>query len=154
MPRLRWSSCRLLLRVLCASCLMDSVSGSICLAMSRETRLRHARLTKSQRNSNYMALPQFSSRPASARNAQTEAVTAESLADGWQSRTLQEALDEVARELGVRERVYARWVMENKHSQSDAADRLQRMIMAAALLQAMVDDPEIAKLVSCQLAQK
>lgn len=99
-----------------------------------------------------MALPQFSSRPAEQRKATQPEITAESLADGWQSRTIQEALDEVARELGVRERVYARWVMENKHSQSDACDRLQRMIMAAALIQAMVDNPEIAKQVSCHLA--
>lgn len=99
-----------------------------------------------------MALPKFSSNPADRQASKTGPVTLDSLADGWQSRTIQEALDEVARELGVRERMYVRWVTEQKHSISDATDRLQRMIFAAAMLQAMVDNSEIAKQVSCHLA--
>ena len=99
-----------------------------------------------------MPLPKFSSNAQNRQPSKPGQVTPDSLADGWQSRTIQEALDEVARELGVRERLYARWVEEGKHSLSDAADRMQRMIMAAALLQACCDNAEIAKQISCHLA--
>jgi hypothetical protein len=100
-----------------------------------------------------MSLPQFNSSQAS-QTKQTGPVTIEALAAGWESRTIQEALDELARELGVRERVFVKWLNEQKHTRSDACDRLQRMIMAASLVQALVDDPEIAKQVSCHLAMK
>jgi len=84
--------------------------------------------------------------------SQTGRVTTETLSAGWQSRTVQEALDEVARELGVRERLYAKWVFDGKHTETDAADRMQRMIMAAALLDQIVKNAELAKQISCQLA--
>lgn len=93
-------------------------------------------------------MPRFGSK----QSAPTAPVTADSLSAGWQSRTLQEALDEVARELGVRERIYAKWVMENKHTVSDAADRMQRMILAAAVLDAIIKDDELCKQVSCRIA--
>lgn len=98
-----------------------------------------------------MALPKFSSNAQNRTASKPGQVTPDSLAAGWHTRTIQEALDEVARELGVRERLYARWVEEGKHSLSDAQDRMQRIIMAAALLQVLCDNAECAKQVSCHL---
>ena len=100
-----------------------------------------------------MALPKFNSNAQERQAVQTGAVTIDSLAAGWDSRTYQEALDEVARELGVRERMYVRWVTEGKHSVSDATDRLQRMICAASIIQAIVDSPELAKQFTCHMEQ-
>lgn len=100
-----------------------------------------------------MALPKFNSNAEERTAVQTGAVTIDSLAVGWQNRTYREALDEIARELGVRERMYVRWVTEGKHSVSDATDRLQRMICAASVIQLIVDNPEIAKQISCLLAE-
>lgn len=68
-------------------------------------------------------------------NGQT---TAASLAEGWQHRSIEEALDEVAREIAVRERCFPRWITEGRISKSDAKDRLQRMLKAAFLLDAQV----------------
>lgn len=95
----------------------------------------------------------YSSRFAQGKsNASTE-LTNESLARGWESRTIQEALDELARELGVRERIYCKWVIENKHTLSDAQDRYQRMILAASVLDTIVKDAELCKQVSCRIAE-
>lgn len=98
-----------------------------------------------------MALPKFNSNAQARQAVAAGAVTIDSLAAGWEGRTYQEALDEVGRELGVRERMYVRWVNEGKHSVSDAQDRLQRMICAASIIQAIVDNPELAKQFSCHM---
>lgn len=98
-----------------------------------------------------MPLPKFNSNAESRKAVETGAVTIDSLAAGWEQRTYQEALDEIGRELGVRERMYVRWVNEGKHSVSDATDRLQRMICAASIIQAMVDNPDLAKQFSCHM---
>lgn len=45
-------------------------------------------------------------------------------------RTIQEACDEVRRELDVRRKIFDRWVMEGKLSRTDAHDRLERMLSA------------------------
>lgn len=79
-------------------------------------------------------------------------VTNESLARGWEKRTVQEALDELARELGVRERIYCKWVLDGKHTLSDAQDRYQRMILAATLLDAICKNEDLCKQVSCLIA--
>lgn len=79
--------------------------------------------------------------PSFGQKRQTEKVTIDSLSDGWEKRTLQEALDEIGRELGVRERLYVGWIEQGKHSDSDARDRLQRLIKAASVLQCICDDP-------------
>ena len=51
----------------------------------------------------------------------------------------QEALDEVVRELGVRERCFPKWVAEGRISNSDAKDRLRRQILAQKILLALLD---------------
>lgn len=68
-----------------------------------------------------------------------KAETAETLADGWDRRTSREALDEVAREIQVRERCFPRWITEGRVSNSDAKDRLQRLIKAANILASAID---------------
>ena len=50
------------------------------------------------------------------------------------AKPLQAALDEVERELSVRERCYDRWVQERKLSKTDADDRGTRMTWAAGFL--------------------
>lgn len=65
--------------------------------------------------------------------------TADSLGAGWAKRTVQEALDEVAREIGVRERCFPKWIADGKVSSSDAKDRLERLIKAAQILQSALD---------------
>lgn len=65
--------------------------------------------------------------------------TADSLAAGWEKRSVQEALDEIAREIGVRERCFPKWIQDTKVSSSDAKDRLQRLIKAAQLIQVLLD---------------
>jgi hypothetical protein len=54
---------------------------------------------------------------------------------GWDKRTVEEALDEVARECQVRGRCFPRWVGEGRMSRSDAKDRLQRLCKAKELLE-------------------
>lgn len=79
--------------------------------------------------------------------------TADGLASGWETRSIQEALDEVSRELGVRERVYPKWVVESKHTVSDAMDRFQRLIKAASVLSAIVNDPGLLGVIEQHLCQ-
>jgi hypothetical protein len=57
------------------------------------------------------------------------------LAKGFEKRTSEEAMDEVDRELGVRIRVFERWIGEGRVSKTDAKDRLQRLIKASVLLE-------------------
>lgn len=51
-----------------------------------------------------------------------------------QIRPIGEALDEVDREIKVRQRCYARWVSEGKITRTDATDRLERLQAALAYL--------------------
>lgn len=81
----------------------------------------------------------------------TAKVTIGSLSAGWPAVTVQQALDEVARELSVRERLYVRWVEEGKHTDTDARDRLTRMIKTAAILQSLADDEGLRNLVQMHL---
>lgn len=53
-------------------------------------------------------------------------------ADG--NRTLDEAMDEVRRELDVRRRIYDRWIMEGKLSRTEAMDRMCRLLTAMKAL--------------------
>ena len=48
--------------------------------------------------------------------------------------SLQEAYDEVCRELAVRERCFPRWVAEGRLSATDSQDRLRRQRMAKECL--------------------
>ena len=52
-------------------------------------------------------------------------------------RGLQEAVDELERELTVRSRCFPRWVTEGRVSRSDAIDRLDRMATAHAWLESL-----------------
>lgn len=45
-------------------------------------------------------------------------------------RSIKEATAEVEREIGVRRKIFDRWVAENKMSWMDAHDRLERMLSA------------------------
>lgn len=49
-------------------------------------------------------------------------------------RPLQEALDEVERELNVRRRCFPRWVAEGRVSRTDAQDRVDRLASAMEAL--------------------
>ena len=49
-------------------------------------------------------------------------------------RPLQEALDEVERELNVRRRCFPRWVAEGRVSRTDAQDRVDRLALAMEAL--------------------
>lgn len=75
----------------------------------------------------------FKARPDTAQH------TADSLADGWEKRTVLEALDELIRELGLRERCFPMWIRDGKVSSSDARDRLQRLIKATEIVQKAID---------------
>jgi hypothetical protein len=68
--------------------------------------------------------------------------TPDELAEGWEDRSFQEALDELAREIQVRERCFPKWINEGRVSNSDAKDRLQRLIKAAEVLQLIIDKGE------------
>lgn len=50
------------------------------------------------------------------------------------SRTLDEAMDEVRREIEVRRRIYDRWIQEGKLSRTEAQDRMCRMLSALRFL--------------------
>lgn len=101
-----------------------------------------------------MEQKQHNSMPRFGQSQTTVPVTIDSLAAGWEKRSWQEALDELGRELGVRERLYAKWVIDSKHTETEARDRLQRMIMAAWVIETILGDEGICKQLSCQLAQK
>jgi len=64
------------------------------------------------------------------------------LAERFEDRSLQEAYDELDRELNVRLRCFDRWVQEGRVSASDATDRLQRLAKAVWALGALLDAPE------------
>lgn len=58
-------------------------------------------------------------------------------------RGLQEALDEVERELNVRSRCFPKWVADGRMCQTDAHDRLDRLASAYKLiLMLLKDDPQ------------
>jgi hypothetical protein len=59
-------------------------------------------------------------------------------------RSLQEARDEVERELCVRKRCFARWVECGRLSRSDATDRLERMETALHQLNKLLDLQSVA----------
>lgn len=49
--------------------------------------------------------------------------------------SLSEQVDELRRELGVRERCYPKWIQEGKLSRTDARDRLERLRAALHTVQ-------------------
>jgi hypothetical protein len=53
-------------------------------------------------------------------------------------RPLQEAVDEVERELNVRSRCFPRWITDGRVSRSDACDRLDRLATAFLWLNAVL----------------
>jgi len=53
-------------------------------------------------------------------------------------RSLQEAADEVMRELNVRKRCFPRWVRDGRVSPTDAQDRIDRMASALVALHAAI----------------
>jgi len=57
------------------------------------------------------------------------------------SRPLMECIDELGRELMLRQRCYDRWVAEGRLSATDAADRLARHESAMAFLTAVARLP-------------
>ncbi len=69
----------------------------------------------------------------------TEPTELTAIMSGWEHRSPSEALDEVARELAVRERCFPRWIKEGRISRTDAVDRLQRLTKAAFLLNESVN---------------
>lgn len=54
-------------------------------------------------------------------------------------RPLQEAYDEISRELDLRRRCYPRWVPEGRLSATEAKDRLARLEAALAFLKQLGD---------------
>jgi len=71
--------------------------------------------------------------------AQQNAIKAQAELDATDVEQIQVALDEVNRELQVRERCFPRWIAEARISKSDAKDRLERQKYAAKLLQMLLD---------------
>lgn len=59
---------------------------------------------------------------------------ADEMAKNWQQCTLAEAMDELDREAKVRMRCFPKWVDEGRISQTEARDRLRRLLKAGALL--------------------
>jgi hypothetical protein len=57
-------------------------------------------------------------------------------------RSIQEARDEVERELNVRSRCFPRWIADGKVSHTDAQDRLDRMATALDIIEEMIAAPE------------
>jgi hypothetical protein len=51
----------------------------------------------------------------------------------------QEALDEVKRELSVRQRCFPRWIRDGRVSATDAQDRIDRLATAYDLLEGLVN---------------
>lgn len=56
-------------------------------------------------------------------------------------RPLQEAIDEVERELNVRSRCFPRWITEGRVSRTDAQDRLDRLATAYQALCNLAQSP-------------
>jgi hypothetical protein len=56
------------------------------------------------------------------------------------TRTLEEAVSEVQREIEVRRRLYDRWVSEGKLSRVDAHDRLERLLTTLRFLLSLPAD--------------
>ena len=52
-------------------------------------------------------------------------------------RTLEEAMDEVERELNVRARCFPRWIDDGRVSKTDARDRLDRLATALTILETL-----------------
>ncbi len=57
-------------------------------------------------------------------------------------RSLEEAVSEVKRELGVRARCYSRWVDEGKLTSIDATDRYERMSAAHEFLKRQLESQQ------------
>jgi len=55
--------------------------------------------------------------------------------------SLEEAIDEVEREMQVRTRCYDRWIKESKLSPTEARDRYDRLAAAIKYLRKGVDTP-------------
>jgi hypothetical protein len=95
---------------------------------------------------------QRSSRAAGFSTTTPSGTSLDALFEGWESQSVQSALDECARELGVRERVYCDWVESGKLDGTAAADRIQRMCKACQVLSAVVKDPGLCSMVEQFLA--
>ena len=82
----------------------------------------------------HFALTRLPQRPARrVSRAQTMPTAQPELQKVARYRGLQEAVDELERELTVRSRCFPRWVTEGRVSRSDAIDRLDRMATAHRL---------------------
>ena len=66
----------------------------------------------------------------------TQTVNDESMMEVKTLRPVQEALDELFRELQIRKRCFKRWIDDGRLSRTDAQDRLDRLASAMELLQA------------------
>ena len=66
----------------------------------------------------------------------TQTVNDESTMEVVTLRPVQEALDELNRELQIRKRCFKRWIADGRLSRTDAQDRLDRLGSAMELLQA------------------
>lgn len=67
--------------------------------------------------------------------------TIESLINGWATCTVQQAYDELVREMNVREKCFVSWIDCGKLSESDASDRVRRMAKACSIFAWILDDP-------------
>jgi len=61
-------------------------------------------------------------------------------------RTLQEALDELDRELAVRHTCYDKWLAKGTLTKSDAKDRMERMVAAFKFLEEFADLTGVVKM--------
>lgn len=60
-------------------------------------------------------------------------LTAEEMMKGWENIEPAAALDELQREINVRIKCFPRWIADGRLSNTDAKDRLQRLIKAGEL---------------------
>lgn len=55
------------------------------------------------------------------------------------NRSIDEAISEVTREIDVRRRCYDKWIMDRRLDRVDANDRMERLISALHMLEAVRD---------------
>jgi len=60
---------------------------------------------------------------------------------GWEECTAEEALNEISREVGLRERCFPGWVKDGKVTQTDAGDRLKRLTKAGEIIHWAMQQP-------------
>lgn len=75
-------------------------------------------------------------------SAPATAPSIEDLIKGWESVPLQQAYDELHREMTVREKCFGKWIVEGRIGQGEAEVRLRGMAKAARIIAALLEADE------------